>query len=223
MILRQIVATVVMLLTAGAVQSQQPSAFTLEFEVAGMSCGSCAASATRALEQIPGVTSANVDFASKRGRVEASRQLTKDELRRALGTLGFEARFPGDAVVKPLTESERATLDIAVASRGEAIDIRKHLAPGKITIFDFWAEWCGPCHLLTPKLERLVLEQNTVALRTIDITKWESPVGKQMTKQFKLPALPYVRIYGPQGEFLGEVVGNDFEKVKQIVNGAKRG
>jgi len=119
--------------------------------------------------------------------------------------------------VKPLTPAERARADIAVASRGEAIDVRKQLAPGKITIFDFWAEWCGPCHLLTPKLERMVFETPGLALRTVDIGNWDSPAAKQATEQFKLPALPYVRIYGPDGKLLAAIVGNDVEQIKRIV------
>jgi len=86
------IITFLLLSVVLAIRSQaQP--FALEFDVAGMSCGSCAVSATAALTKIPGVTSATVDFESRRARVEARREIPKDEVRRALGTLGFEARF----------------------------------------------------------------------------------------------------------------------------------
>jgi thioredoxin 1 len=119
------------------------------------------------------------------------------------------------------TAEERARLDIKVASNGEAFDLRRHLAPGKYTVVDFWAEWCGPCHVLTPKIERLVQQRSDVALRTIDLKNWESAAAKQATKEFKLPGLPYVRVYGPDGEFVGEVVGNDIEKIERLVGGGK--
>jgi thiol-disulfide isomerase/thioredoxin len=188
-----------------------------EFEVAGLSCDLCAAKAIEALKTIPNVIKAEVAFATSRARVEATRKVADDEIRRALGTLGFEARFAGDLVVKPLTAEERKTLDIVIASRGEAFNIRKHLARGKFTIFDFWAEWCGPCHVLTPKLEQLVKENANVALRTIDLKNWESAAAKQATNDFKLPGLPYVRVYGPDGKFRGAVVGNDIEKIKELI------
>lgn len=188
-----------------------------EFEVAGLSCDRCAATATQALRELPGVVKAEVVFATRRARVEASRPIHAAELRAALAKFGFEARFPSDAVVKPLTAEERAVLDIKVASRGEAFDVRKHLARGKFTIFDFWAEWCGPCHVLTPQIERLVQERPNVALRTVDLKEWESPAGKQATKDFKVSALPYVRVYGPDGRFVGEVVGNDIQRIKRLV------
>lgn len=195
--------------------------FAVEFDVAGMSCGDCATTATRALRQIDGVTRATVDFSSKRGRIEAHRVVSADEIRTALAKLGFEARFATDKPIAPLTPAERAGLDIKIASKGQAFDLRKHLAPGKITIFDFWAEWCGPCHLLTPKLERLVQENPRVALRTIDLKQWDSSAGKQATKEFKAVALPYVRIYGPEGKFIGEVLGNDIGKIKQVIEGIR--
>ncbi|HYC91028.1 MAG TPA: thioredoxin domain-containing protein [Thermoanaerobaculia bacterium] len=200
-------------LAAGA--AAQP--FVAEFEVAGMSCDACAGTASGALRKLRGVTKAEVTFATRRARVESSRRIEEGELRAALAKLGFEARFPGDPVVKPLTAEERRRADIGVASRGEAFDLRKHLARGKYTIFDFWAEWCGPCHVLTPKLERLVLERPNVALRTVDLKQWDSPAGKQATKEFKVPGLPYVRVYGPDGKFVGEVVGNDIARIRQLV------
>ena len=199
---------------AGAAAQQR---FVSEFDVAGLSCDGCAGTAADALRNMPGVVKAEVKFATRRARVEANRRIEDAEFRAALAKFGFEARFPNDAVVKPLTPDERKRADIKVASRGEAFDVRKNLARGKYTIFDFWAEWCGPCHVLTPKIERLVLERQNVALRTIDLEKWDSPAGKQATKEFKIPGLPYVRVYGPDGNFVGEVVGNDIEKIEQLV------
>jgi thioredoxin 1 len=208
------VAFAVCLAAAGAAAQQT---FVAEFEVAGLSCDGCAGTATDALSKLPGVTRADVKFATRSARVESSRRIEEKELRAALAQFGFEARFPNDPVVKPLTADERARADIQVASRGEAFDVRKHLARGKYTIFDFWAEWCGPCHVLTPKLERLTLERANVALRTIDLKQWESAAGKQATKEFKIPGLPYVRVYGPDGKFVGAVLGNDIEKIRQLV------
>lgn len=207
-------------LAFAAVSSAQQT-FVSEFEVAGFSCELCSTAATDALRKLPGVTKVDVTLATKKARVESKRAISEAELRATMKKLGFDTRFPHEPVVAPLTDAEKARLDIKVASRGEAFDVRKHLARGKYTIFDFWAAWCGPCHVLTPKLERLVAENANIALRTIDLQNWESAAAKQATKDFKLPGLPYVRIYGPDGKFVGEVVGNDIEAIQRIIAGRR--
>ena len=193
-----------------------------EFLVAGMSCDSCALSASKVLKKIPGVRQAKVDFDSKEAVIKSRREISESEVREALATLGFEACFPGDVVPQPLSEEEKAGLDIKTASHGEAIEISQHLAPGKITVFDYYADWCGPCYLLTPKLERLLLKYENLALRQVDISDWESDAAKQATEEFDLPGLPYVRIYGPKGKLLGVVEGNQIEKVEEIIRSPGR-
>ena len=197
--------------------AQGNSVIETEFSLAGMSCDGCANHAMKALGDISGVLNVRVDFDSKKATVKAKREITRDEIREALRNLGFEARFSGDPVVEALSEAEKAGLDIETASKGAALRISDHLAAGKITIFDYYADWCGPCHLLSPKLERLVLEYQNLALRKVDIGDWESEVGKQATKEFGLPGLPYVRIYGPGGKLLGTVHGNRIEEVEEII------
>lgn len=193
----------------------------LEFSVGGMSCGACANKASEILSQIPGVAEAAVDFDSKKARVRSDKGITKERMREALGTVGFEARFPDDppSDSTPLPEEKKFGLDIKTISHGEEIRIEDHLAEGKITIFDYYADWCGPCHLLTPKLEHLVKESKNVALRKVDISNWNSPVAKQSTREFKLSGLPFVRVLGADGKLLGEFEGNHFEKLEAMLQG----
>ena len=192
---------------------KEKTSLTLEFSVAGMSCAGCAQNATKALKKIGGVRTVTVDFASQHAVLNTSREITREQIEEALGTFGFEARFPGDTILQPLSEEEKAGLDIATASHGEAFELADHLTAGKITIFDYYADWCGPCHLLTPKLERLLLKYDDLALRTVDISSWESEAAQQAN----LPGLPYVRIYGPQGKLLGSVQGNQIRKVEEVI------
>lgn len=202
--------------------AQLAAAATLDFGVAGLTCEGCVATATDALRKLPGVTKASVDLESARAHVESTRVIPADEIRAALAKFGFEARFAGDAIVTPLSPAERALVDVEALPAAKPIDLRSALAPGKITIIDFWAEWCGPCHVLTPKLERLVQSDPRLALRTADVSQWDSPLGRQLTKTFKAPALPYVRVYGADGKFLGAVAGNDAEQVRRLAQPEKR-
>ncbi len=199
-----------------AFAAEQPS--PLEFGVLGMHCDACAGRAREALAALPGATEAAVDFASGRGRVAADGPLGRDDVRRALGTLGFEARFGDEPLDSdPLPDAVRARLDIRTVSRGEPVRIKQALAPGKLTIFDYYADWCGPCHLLSPKLERLVLRYDNVALRKVDIVDYESRAARQATREFRLPGLPFTRVFDERGRLLGEVQGNDIEAIETIL------
>ena len=61
----------------------------LEFTVHGMTCGSCVARVTRALESLPGVEHANVDLRTGRGSVSGELP-SKELLRSAVQAAGYE-------------------------------------------------------------------------------------------------------------------------------------
>ena len=69
-----------------------------QFLVAGMSCDDCAESASKVLKKIPGVRQAKVDFDSKEAVIKSRGEVSESEVRKALGTLSFEARFPGSEI-----------------------------------------------------------------------------------------------------------------------------
>lgn len=191
---------------------------TLRFAVYGMSCETCAGKALSKLREIRGVVRAGVDFDTKQASVDAKQgTVTLGDIRSALGTLGFEALSAGEHLAPPLSDTEKKTLDIQTLGQGRRFDLRKHLALGKVTIFDYYADWCGPCHLLTPKLERLILKYENVALRKVDIGTWESAAADQASSEFELPGLPFTRVFDGQGKLLGQVQGNYIEQIEEIV------
>lgn len=99
---------------------------------------------------------------------------------------------------------------VEVISQGRLIDLIDYLVPGKYTAFYFYAEWCGPCRILKPKLERFVESGDKLALRELNIINWENP----LVTYYKLPSIPYFIIYGPDGKFIerGPGFSNDLMK-----------
>ena len=61
----------------------------------------------------------------------------------------------------PLIFVERAAFipergqEVEVIGHGSQVDIARHLSPGNVTIVDFYADWCGPCKMISPFLEQL--------------------------------------------------------------------
>jgi thioredoxin len=54
-------------------------------------------------------------------------------------------------------------------------------------LVDFWAEWCGPCHALTPVLEELARETKGVRVAKVDAA--EFPALADRLEVTSLPTL----------------------------------
>ena len=112
---------------------------------------------------------------------------------------------------------DRSGEPIPVISHGAMVDMNQQLAPGHVTVFDFYADWCGPCRRLSPSLEEMVRSDPEVALRKIDIVNWRTAVAQQ----FNIHFIPQVKVYDRSGRLVGTVRGVDVEKVKSYVAQAK--
>ena len=88
--------------------------------------------------------------------------------------------------------------DIRLISTGEEVALEDHLTPGKITLFDFYADWCPPCWEVEPDLERLAADTTNVAVRKINIVDWTTPV----VAQHGVTSLPWFVLLDADGQVL---------------------
>lgn len=87
--------------------------------------------------------------------------------------------------------------DIQTITHGREVEIEGHLVPGKYVLFDFYADWCGPCRALEPQIRELAGRYgDQLAVRKIDIINWDSAVSRQ----YRMSSIPYMILYGPDGE-----------------------
>ena len=99
------------------------------------------------------------------------------------------------------TEAGEAGADIAYLPAGEAVDLVAQASPGKVTVYDFYAEWCAPCRILTPALEKLVRERpDQLALRKVDVIDWESATAEAQ----QIEELPYLAVVDADGSVAAE-------------------
>lgn len=201
------------IITQTVAQDQRLFRFTVE----GMSCSGCANSVQNKLAELKGVERVVVDFDTKTAVVYASGTIDREMIRKMVTDMNFEALFGDEQLAEPLTEEQRKKFDIKTVKGGKRINFKEHLSDQNFTIFDFYADWCGPCKVFSPKLENLLLQHKDVALRKVDVVEWKSELAKQLTKDYQLPSLPFTLIFNSEGKLVGKIEGNDIEAVESVI------
>ena len=212
---------IVPLLLLGA--AANAAADTITFKVVGIDCAACAPPIVKALASVEGVKNAKVDAKAKTATVDVPAGFDHQKLRAAISNAGFEAVFPGEKPrdIEPLPAEIVKTLDITSYTNGRRVDLAKIMASGKVTIVDFYADWCGPCHVLEARLQHLMQGKKSLALRRVNIGKWDNDAAKQAT-ELKAAALPYIRVYDANGKFVTAVTGGMWDEVLAAIAKAER-
>ncbi|MBT4763097.1 MAG: thioredoxin [Bdellovibrionaceae bacterium] len=71
-------------------------------------------------------------------------------------------------------------------------------------LVDFWAEWCGPCRALGPKLEEIATEMGGEKLKVVKLNIDENP---QSPAKFGVRGIPTLIIF-KDGKEVDQIVGN---------------
>ncbi len=71
---------------------------------------------------------------------------------------------------------------------------------GKVMV-DFWAEWCGPCHMLSPILDEIANEKPDVK-----IVKVDADSESDLAAEHNINSLPTVLIFD-KGKLVHTIVG----------------
>jgi thiol-disulfide isomerase/thioredoxin len=87
-------------------------------------------------------------------------------------------------------------------------------APGKWTVFDFWAPWCEACKVLDKRLRALAAQRPGLAVRRVNIVDFKSPIARR-----ELPAvsqLPHLRLVRDGGAVVYEASGPEDELLAAV-------
>src|SRR5437016_14331187 len=69
-------------------------------------------------------------------------------------------------------------------------------------IVDFYADWCGPCKMLSPVLEQLATEHTEVKITKVNVD--EEPA---LAERYRVRGVPYVAVFR-DGQLAAPVVGD---------------
>ena len=76
------------------------------------------------------------------------------------------------------------------------------LGTGKPMVLDFWAEWCGPCRMVSPIIDELAQEyEGRVTIGKISVDENDDVVGRLGIRN-----IPTV-IFFKNGEMVDKIVG----------------
>ena len=94
-------------------------------------------------------------------------------------------------------------LDLAVVGPpGSATPVTP--VPGKITVFDLWADWCAPCRELDERMVALAKRYpDRIAVRKLEVVDSDTAAWKIFLAPGKFD-LPHVKVYGVDGVLLFE-------------------
>ncbi len=60
---------------------------------------------------------------------------------------------------------------------------------GKAVLIDFYADWCGPCKMLSPVIEQIAKERDDIKVVKIDVDK-----ETDLARQFGIMSIPTVMV-----------------------------
>ena len=70
-------------------------------------------------------------------------------------------------------------------------NLRDLLRSGKPVVVDFWAGWCGPCHIMAPILRALAKEfESQVIFAKIDVEN-----NRDLASQFNIKSIPTLVLF----------------------------
>ena len=119
-----------------------------------------------------------------------------DAIKRARARCGAETE--GAKIVAPEKYSKEADV-VVLSKKGESIGpLKSHLVPGKYTVFDVYADWCGPCHLVDKKLRQILTTRRDIAVRKLNLVDFNTPLMKDLGPRIR--GLPYVVVFDPKGK-----------------------
>ncbi len=181
-------------------------------------CQSCGESVAKLIARQEGIRAARFDRDKAEVTVERGAGAPAPErLLELVHTAGYQAVLGSGAGRYQAATEFPAGLDVAWISRaGEAVPIEEHLAPGKVTVVDFYAVWCGPCREVDAEMKRILAASDDVALRKVNVVDWSSPIAKQ--ELANVGALPYVEVYGRGGKRVASITGLDLERLRKAID-----
>src|SRR5258705_9730295 len=89
------------------------------------------------------------------------------------------------------------------------------LGSEKPVLVDFWAEWCGPCHMIAPMVDQLAIEHKG-SLHVVKVNVDESP---EVAQRYGIMSIPTLVVFDKGAPVEGTVAVVPFEPLNRRIGG----
>jgi copper chaperone CopZ len=199
-------------------------------EIDGMTCMACETKVRNALATVEGLGVVTASLTEGAACIEVTAPTPSENVESAIASIDYKALSVVSVDLCPAALSPGASkrlwantagVDVVIISRGEAVELMDHRPPDKYTVYDFGADWCGPCHISAKRLRAYLSAHPDTAVRVIALD------GATSEDSFALPAakqhlewaggLPYFEVYSPSGKriYKGSNVGKVLASIEK--------
>ena len=184
------------------------------YSIQGADCATCGDKVRLELKKVKGIKKAEFDIHKVELTVRMEDGVPDSVVLEAAERAGVRAvvgagqgaylpheAYPAAADVKELNKDG--------ASVGPLADLR---VADKFTVFDVYADWCGPCRDVEKHLIEVVTERTDVAVRKLNVVDFDSPLARDLG----VDTLPFVVIFTPEGKKT-EIRGAELKKIDKAL------
>jgi copper chaperone CopZ/thiol-disulfide isomerase/thioredoxin len=186
------------------------------FSIQEADCAQCADKIKKALKPIKGVKKTEFDQVKVELTVRLEDSVTDEAVIQAIEATGLKAVAGPGRGAYVAHEDYPAGADVqTISPDGRAVGSLEHKrVAGKHTVFDVYADWCGPCRLVDARLREIVGQRSDVAVRRLNVVSFETPLAGELGPDFQ--ALPYLIVFSPSGKRT-DIEGADFARLDKAL------
>lgn len=124
-------------------------------------------------------------------------------------------------LAKAETSEGKHYKDFEVTYDGKTEKLSDYVKPGRYTLVDFWASWCGPCMRQLPVLKDIYNKWHDSGLEVLGVAVWDQPedtrraitehelpwdciinAGNIPTDLYGISGIPCIILFGPDGTII---------------------